>query len=67
VYDEQKSRTQGYGVGIALYGQTAGFTKISIIRNDFRGEVTRPILSRATGVAQLVIHGNRPAEVNASH
>ncbi len=51
-------RTQGYGVGVALYGQTTGITRISILNNDLRGNATRAILSRATATEDWAIRGN---------
>jgi hypothetical protein len=58
VYDDQRPRTPGYGVGVALFGQTTGITKISILNNDLRHNATRAILSRATATEDWVIRGN---------
>jgi len=67
VYDEQTPRTQGYGVGIALYGQTTGITKLSILDNDLGRNGTRPILSRAIPLSDWVIRGNSGPNADAPY
>jgi hypothetical protein len=59
VYDDQKPKTQRYGVGIGLYGQTSGFTNISILNNHVKRNGLVPILSRAVGATGWVIRDNR--------
>ena len=58
VYDDQSPRTQGFGVGVALFGQTTGITKVSILNNDLRRNASRAILSRATVTEDWAIRGN---------
>src|ERR1700680_158614 len=58
-YDDQKPKTQGYGVGIGLHGQTTGFTNISILNNHVKRNGLGLILSRAVGATGWVIRGNR--------
>jgi Right handed beta helix region len=65
VYDDQAPRTQGYGVGIALYGQRTGITKLSILGNDLGRNGTRPILSRVIPLSDLVIRGNSGLNADA--
>jgi hypothetical protein len=65
VYDDQNSQTQGFGVGVALYGQTTGFTRISILNNDLRRSGVRPILSRAPAMAGWVIRRNSGPNADA--
>jgi Pectate lyase superfamily protein/Right handed beta helix region len=65
VYDDQNPQTQGSGVGVALFGQTTGFTRISILNNDLRRSGVRPILSRAPAISDWVIRGNSGPNADA--
>jgi len=65
VYDDQNPQTQGSGVGVAVFGQTTGFTRISILNNDLRRSGVRPILSRALAISDWVIRGNSGPNADA--
>src|SRR5271154_4726348 len=67
VYDDQTPRTQGYGVGVGLYGQTTGITKLSILGNDLGRNRARPVLSRAIPLSDWVIRGNSGPNADAPY
>lgn len=58
VYDDQEKKTQGYGVGVAVHGQSFGFTNLRILNNDLKRNRVGPILSRARGATGWEIRGN---------
>jgi hypothetical protein len=57
-YDDQGSKTQGYGVGIAVAGQMTGFSNIMIEGNDLTGNLNGGIINNATSIPGLVIRNN---------
>jgi hypothetical protein len=57
-YDDQPTKTQGYGIGIAVAGQTTGFSNIIIENNDFTGNLSGGIVNNATSIPGLVIRNN---------
>jgi Right handed beta helix region len=46
-YDDQRTPTQGWGIGIGLAGQRSGFSDITIENNDMHGNKTGPLLNNA--------------------
>jgi hypothetical protein len=57
-YDDQAVKTQGYGIGIAVAGQTSGFSNIIIEGNDLAGNLHGGILNNASSITGLVIRNN---------
>ncbi len=57
-YDDQAVKTQGYGVGIALAGQTTGYSNIIMEGNDLAGNLHGGILNNASPFAGFVIRNN---------
>lgn len=57
-YDDQAVKTQGYGVGIALYGQLTGYSNIQIYGNDLIGNQMGGIQNYATPYSGFVFRNN---------
>jgi hypothetical protein len=57
-YDDQPQKTQGYGIGVALYGQTAGYNNIIIEGNDVSGNAVAGVQNLATSYSGFVIRNN---------
>ena len=57
-YDDQATKTQGYGIGIALGGQTTGFANVIIEGNDLTGNLNGGLLNDAGPITGLVIRNN---------
>ncbi len=57
-YDDQPVKTQGYGIGIALYGQSTGYNNIMMEGNDLIGNQLGGILNNATSFSGFVIRNN---------
>ena len=57
-YDDQAVKTQGYGIGIAMYGQLAGYANITMEGNDVRGNLFGGIINYATDFSGFVYRGN---------
>jgi hypothetical protein len=57
-YDDQPQKTQGYGIGVALYGQTTGFNNIIIEGNDVSGNAVAGVQNLATSYSGFVIRNN---------
>jgi hypothetical protein len=57
-YDDQPVKTQGYGIGIALYGQRTGFSNILMENNDVTGNLVAGIFSSATDISGFVYRNN---------
>jgi Right handed beta helix region len=56
-YDDQATKTQGYGISIGLYGLPINFTNVIIEGNDVAGNMLSGIRNNAT-VQALVIRNN---------
>jgi Pectate lyase superfamily protein len=57
-YDDQPVKTQGYGIGIALAGQTTGYSNIIMEGNDLAGNLHGGILNNASSFTGFVIRNN---------
>jgi hypothetical protein len=57
-YDDQPVKTQGYGIGVALFGQPTGFNNILIEGNDVTGNAVAGIQNFATTYSGFVIRNN---------
>jgi hypothetical protein len=58
-YDDQSSPTQGWGIGIGVYGQSTGYANITVERNDLRRNKMGGLLSHATSLSGFVVRNNR--------
>jgi hypothetical protein len=57
-YDDQPHKTQGYGIGVAIYGQNTGFSNIIIEGNNVAGNAIGGILNNDLSLNGLVIRNN---------
>jgi hypothetical protein len=57
-YDDQPVKTQGYGIGIGLFGVRTGFANITIENNDVRGNKMDGLLNNASPFTGFVIRNN---------
>ncbi len=57
-YDDQATKTQGYGIGIGFGGLETGFRDVIIEGNDLAGNLHSGILSGAESIPGLVIRNN---------
>jgi hypothetical protein len=57
-YDDQAVKTQGYGIGIALFGVRTKFANIIVEQNDIGNNKTAPFLSNASPNPGFVIRHN---------
>jgi hypothetical protein len=57
-YDDQSSKTQGYGIGVTLFDKTTNISNIVIQGNDVAGNMTAGIFNLATDLPGLVIRNN---------
>jgi hypothetical protein len=57
-YDDQPTKTQGYGIGIGFGGLETGFRDVVIEGNDLAGNLHSGILSGATTIPGLAIRNN---------
>jgi hypothetical protein len=57
-YDDQPVKTQGYGIGIALFGVRTRFANITIENNDVTGNQIGGLLNNASPIPGLVIRNN---------
>ena len=57
-YDDQPQKTQGYGIGVALFGQTTGYNNIIIEGNDVSGNAIAGVQNLATSYSGFVIRNN---------
>lgn len=57
-YDDQPTKTQAWGVGVALYGQKTGYSNVFIEGNDVIGNLTGGILNNAGNIPNLTIRNN---------
>jgi hypothetical protein len=58
LYDDQTTKTQAYGLGIALSGSLTGFTNVTVEGNDLRGNKTGAFLNNATPTTGFHIYSN---------
>jgi hypothetical protein len=65
-YDDQGTPTQGWGIGLAVAGQTTGYSDILIQGNDVRGNKTAGIRNSTSGATNLQIYGNPGGEAVAT-
>jgi hypothetical protein len=63
LYDDQGSPTQGWGIGLAIVGQTTGYSNFTIEGNDVRGNKTGGILNNATATSGFLVLNN-PGDTN---
>jgi hypothetical protein len=57
-YDDQPVKTQGYGIGIGLAGQTTGYSNIIMEGNDVAGNLHGGVLNNASSFTGFVIRNN---------
>jgi hypothetical protein len=57
-YDDQSTKTQGYGIGIGFGGEKTGFRDVLIEGNDLAGNLHSGILTGASSIPGLVIRNN---------
>ena len=57
-YDDQPVKTQGYGIGIGLFGVRTGFANITIENNDVTGNKMGGLLNNASPFTGFVIRNN---------
>jgi hypothetical protein len=57
-YDDQSTKTQGYGIGIGFGGLEAGFRDVAIEGNNVAGNLHAGILSVPTSIPGLAIRNN---------
>ncbi len=57
-YDDQGSPTQGWGIGLAVAGQTTGYSDITIKGNDVRGNKTAGMFNGTSGATGMLIVEN---------
>jgi hypothetical protein len=57
-YDDQPVKTQGYGIGIALFGVRTRFANITIENNDVTGNLMGGLLNNASPISGFVIRNN---------
>jgi hypothetical protein len=57
-YDDQPIKTQGYGIGIALFGDRTRFANITIENNDVTGNKVGGLLNNASPFTGFVIRNN---------
>jgi hypothetical protein len=62
-YDDQASPTQGWGIGIAVAGQTTGYSNITAENNNVRGNKTGGIFNGATSSSGFLFQNN-PGDTN---
>jgi hypothetical protein len=58
VYDDQPTKTQSYGIAVALFGQRAGFTNVTIEGNNVVGNKLAGIFNNASPFTGFVIRNN---------
>ncbi len=56
-YDDQPMKTQGYGIAIAIFGQTTGFSNIILEGNDVAGNIGSGVRNNAT-ISGFVVRNN---------
>ncbi len=66
VYDDQGSPTQAYGIGLAVSGQTTGYSNFTIEGNDLRGNKIAAISNSTSGATGMLISDNQGDTTNAS-
>jgi hypothetical protein len=57
-YDDQPTKTQAWGIGVATYGQRTGYSNVFIENNNVTGNLLGGITSSAGNVPNLVIRNN---------
>jgi Pectate lyase superfamily protein len=57
-YDDQATKTQGYGIGIGFGGLETAFSNVVIEGNDLAGNLNSGILSGAASIPGLAIRNN---------